>query len=129
RPKKTYRNLGTGNGGRGWLSAPSTFFKSLSLGGGVVSCESLWLLTKRPIEVKALDIIRAVVVACNPSKTRVVEEFSGGALKVFVEIVSKEPCADYLSPILRYVLGEDTRIVSSECGSVPLLYASTGQVG
>lgn len=114
-------------GQRGRLSVSAPFLKFI-LKWGIVTCESLWLLTKRPIEVKALDIIRAAVVACNPSKARIVEEFSGGALKVFVEVVSKEPCADYLSPILRYVLGEDTKIISSECGNVPLSYASAGQV-
>lgn len=87
-------------------------------------CESLWLLTKRPTEVRALDLIRAAIVACNPSKTRVVEELSGGTLKVFVEIVSREPCAEHLSPLLRYILGEDARIVSSGCGGIPLHYAS-----
>lgn len=89
-------------------------------------CESLWLLTKRPTDVRAIDLIRAAMVACNPSRTRVVEELSGGALKVFVEVVSREPCAEHLSPLLRYILGEDARIVASDCGSTPLHYASAG---
>lgn len=87
-------------------------------------CESLWLLTKRHTDVKALDLIRAAIVACNPSKTRVVEEFSGGILRVFVEVVSREHCAEYLSPLLKYILGEDARIVPSDCGNTPLHYAS-----
>lgn len=88
-------------------------------------CESLWLLTKKPVDVRARDLIRATIVACGPSKVRVVEEFSNGSLKVHVEIVSREPCAEHLSPLLKYVLGDDARILPSSCDSVPLYYAST----
>lgn len=87
-------------------------------------CESLWLLTKKPVDVRAQDLVRAAVVACSPSKARVVEEFSNGSLKVFVEIVSREPCAEYLSPLLKYVLGDDAKILPSSCDNVPLYYAS-----
>ncbi len=87
-------------------------------------CESLWLLTRRPAEVRADDLIRAALVACGPNRVRVVEEFSGNSTRVFVEVVSGEACSQYLSPLLRYILGEDARIVSSECGDVPLGYAS-----
>lgn len=89
-----------------------------------MTCESLWIVTRRPAEVRASDLIRAALVACNPSRVRVVEEFSGGSARVFVEVVSGEECSQYLSPLLRYILGEDARIVPSECGEVPLGYAS-----
>ncbi len=89
-----------------------------------MTCESLWLITRRPTEVRAVDLIRAALVACDPSRVRIVEEFSGGSTRVFVEVVSGGECSQYLSPLLRYILGEDARIVPSECGDVPLGYAS-----
>lgn len=92
-------------------------------------CESLWVFARRPVEVKAVELIRAAVVSCDPSRVRVIEEYSDGSLRVLVEVVSKEKCVEYLSPILRYVLGDDVRILSSSCGSVPLLHASAGRVG
>ncbi|MCS7099541.1 MAG: hypothetical protein RMH84_03050 [Sulfolobales archaeon] len=83
-------------------------------------CEHLWLLTKKQTDVRALDLVKAAVVACDSSRVRVVEEYSGGSIKVYIEIVSKKPCADYLTPLLKYVLGDGVRIVSSSCDSTPL---------
>ncbi|MCX8184892.1 MAG: hypothetical protein RMI56_00250 [Sulfolobales archaeon] len=83
-------------------------------------CENLWLLTKKPTDVRALDLMRAAVVACESSKVRIIEEYSSGGIRVFIEVVSKKPCADYLTPLLKYILGDSAKIVSSSCGNVPL---------
>lgn len=96
---------------------------------GNLICESLWVFARRSIEVKAIELIRAAVVSCSPSRVRVIEEYSDGSLRVLVEVVSKESCVEYLSPVLKYVLGDDVRILSSSCGSVPLPHISTGKAG
>lgn len=84
-------------------------------------CESLWVFTKRPVEVRADELVRAAVVACEPDKVRVVEEyFSEGVLRVLLEVTSKGRCSEYLSPLLKYLLGNEVKIISSSCGSSPL---------
>lgn len=100
-----------------------TLFKRIFLWDNMV-CETLWLYSRKPTEVKALELIRAAVVACDLSKVRIVEEFSENNLRVFIEVVSREPCVDYLTPLLRYVLGDDVKVVASNCGNIPLQYAS-----
>lgn len=92
-------------------------------------CESLWIFAKKSIEVKAIELIRAAMVSCDPSRVRVIEEYSDGSLRVLVEVVSKERCVEYLSPVLKYMLGDDVKMLSSGCGSVPLSHVSTSRAG
>jgi hypothetical protein len=70
--------------------------------------------------VKAVELIRAATTACNSSRVRVVEEFSEGSLRVYIETHSKAPCSERLAVLVRYVLGDDVRVVPSECGTIPL---------
>ena len=70
--------------------------------------------------MKAVELIRAATTACGSSKVRVVEEFSDGFIRVYLETYSKTPCAEHLVALVRYILGDDVRVVSSECGTVPL---------
>lgn len=70
--------------------------------------------------MKSIELIRAATIACNSSKVRIVEEFSEGFLRVYIETYSKTPCSEHLIPLVKYVLGDDVKVVPSECGAVPL---------
>ncbi|MCC6046609.1 MAG: hypothetical protein LM571_00210 [Desulfurococcaceae archaeon] len=83
-------------------------------------CETLWIYSRRPVEVKAVELIRAATTACNSNRVRVVEEFSEGFLRVYIETYSKTSCSERLAALVKYVLGDDIRVIPSECGTVPL---------